>query len=343
MCLQILTLVLASAVVRLTGPGSDLVNGLRAYRLPALFVYSLDQTLDLLGGQVRPGSGAGGGGGGRRQAGGEPASRSASLASPGFFALMKRLLRGDVGYFVQSVQGNLARAGDKVSREYQGQVDPRLAHDVAIIAGISLGMVSLKMLKVLPGVPFAPGFKTVLLFPLYILASQKTHSRWGGTVAGSIMGVIGFLQGDGRYGVLEILKHLAPGLVIDLTRPLVNRLPQSAVVFCLVGLLAGVARTATELTVVFLLGSREEVYLFPAAKMVPNLLAGTLSGFVTVFFLRKFEQAHHAAERPQDNRENPETTEPIAQVASDGRQPPTDLDPSLLTSPPSTVSEEKNV
>ena len=50
MCLQILTLLLASTVVRLTGSGRDLVDGLRALRLPDLFVYSLDHTLGLLGG-----------------------------------------------------------------------------------------------------------------------------------------------------------------------------------------------------------------------------------------------------------------------------------------------------
>src|SRR5215210_614335 len=50
MCLQILTLLLASTVVRLTGSGNDLVHGLRAFRLPDLFVYSLDYTLELLGG-----------------------------------------------------------------------------------------------------------------------------------------------------------------------------------------------------------------------------------------------------------------------------------------------------
>src|SRR5947209_4369224 len=50
MCLQVLTLLLASTVVRLTGSGSDLVDGLRALRLPDLFVYSLDHTLGLFGG-----------------------------------------------------------------------------------------------------------------------------------------------------------------------------------------------------------------------------------------------------------------------------------------------------
>src|SRR5262249_31717218 len=70
MCCQIITILLASAAVRLSGKGTDLVDGLHALRLPSLFVHSLDQTLELLGGVRRPGdggAGAGGGGGvGRR-------------------------------------------------------------------------------------------------------------------------------------------------------------------------------------------------------------------------------------------------------------------------------------
>src|SRR5262249_57425507 len=122
----------------------------------------------------------------------------------------------------------------------------------------------------------------------YVLASRLTHSRWGGTAAGSIMGVIGFLQGDGRFGVLEILKHVTPGLVIDLAGPLVRRLPTWSLGYCFLGLAAAAGRITTELVLVLLLGARAEVYLFPAAVLVPNLLAGFLSGFVTVFVLRAF-------------------------------------------------------
>ena len=42
MCLQIVTVLLASAVVRLTGTGRDFVDGLHAFRLPPLFVHALD-------------------------------------------------------------------------------------------------------------------------------------------------------------------------------------------------------------------------------------------------------------------------------------------------------------
>lgn len=279
MCLQILAVLLASALVRSTGSGRDLVDGLQAFRLPALFVHALDNTLELLGG-VRQGRGGGGRGGRNRS------------ARTGFVAVLKQVMRGELGFFLQTIQTNIEAATNRAAAEEDGRrPDPRLAHDVVVVTGIALCMASLKMLKFLPGVPFASGHKVLLLFPLYVLASRMTHSRWGGTAAGSIMGVIGFLQGDGRFGLLEVLKHIAPGLVIDLGYPLVRRLPPWAFGYCLLGLVAAVARTGTEFLVVLLLGARAEVYIFPAVKLVPNLLAGFLSGFATVFILRAFDRA----------------------------------------------------
>jgi hypothetical protein len=270
MCLQIATVLLASAVVRLTGTGRDLVDGLHALRLPPLFVHALDRTLELL-------AGTGGGGGGR---GRNSAPRS------GLFGLAKQLLRGDVGAFAETIRANIARAESQSGTAVDPRIGSQLAHDAAVVAGIALCMASLKMLKILPGLPFASGYKTFLLFPLYVLAARMTYSRWGATAAGSIMGVIGFLQGDGRFGALEILKHIAPGLVIDVGEPLVRRLPPWALGYCALGFFAAIARTATEFVVVLLLGARAEIYLFPAVKLEPNLVAGVLSGFVTVFVLR---------------------------------------------------------
>lgn len=312
MCLQITTVLLASAVVRLTGPGTDLVIGLRAMRLPKLFVYPLDLVLSRLGGVGRAGGGRGRGDG----SGGNRRGREGSQEPPpGFFAIVRRLARGDVGVFASAIRTALDDARNEIeweAKEAGEEVDPRFAHDVAVIAGIGMMMVTLKMLKFLPGVPVASGHKTILLFPLYLLAARLTHTRWGGTTAGAVMGVVGFLQGDGRFGVLEVLKHVAAGLVIDLLMPLIRRLPERAWVFCGVGLLAGVARCTTELAVVLLLGARAEVYLFLTVKLAPTLIAGTLSGFVTLAVLRAF---------PTDRRPEPppdESSPPL--VAADAAE-----------------------
>jgi hypothetical protein len=70
--------------------------------------------------------------------------------------------------------------------------------------------------------------------------------------------------------------------------PIVKRFPQSAWVYCGLGFLAAISRTTTEFAVVLLLGARAEVYLFAASRMVPNLIAGTLSRFVTLYVLKAF-------------------------------------------------------
>ena len=292
MCLQILIVLLASAIVRLTGRGEDLVQGLGALRLPGLFVYSLDRTLSLLSGADERG------GRGERGAG----------AQRGAFTALKRLLRGDISGFVQSIEANIELAGGRPGRGAEHDFEIRLAHDISIVSGIALCMASFKMLKFLPGLPFASGHKALLLFPLYVLAARLTYSRWGATAAGTIMGVIGFLQGDGRFGVLEVLKHIAPGLVIDIADPLVRRLPVWAFGYCLLGLAAAVARTTTELILVFLLGARAEIYIFPATKLVPNLFAGFLSGFVTMFVLRVFAREpslQDSSAQPTDGKAPP--------------------------------------
>jgi hypothetical protein len=283
MCLQILILLLASTVVRVTGSGSDLVDGLRALRLPDLFVYSLDHTLELFGGAKESGRG-----------------RSEAAEQGGTFSTLKRLLRGDIGGFVQTIRTNIERAGARPGDESDRRLGPQLVHDIGIVTGIALCMASVKVLKLLPGLPFAPGHKALLLFPLYVLASRLTHSRWGATAAGSIMGVIGFLQGDGRFGVLEILKHVAPGLVIDLAGPLVRGLPTWALGYCFLGLAAAAGRITTELVLVLLLGARAEVYLFPAAVLVPNLVAGFLRGFITIFVLRTFARSDATVNKDRD-------------------------------------------
>src|SRR6476469_6821781 len=116
------------------------------------------------------------------------------------------------------------------------------------------------------------------------------------------MGVLGFLQGGGRYCAMEILKHTAPGFVVDLSWPVLRRLisRDSATgirrlvpiaMLCAFGLVLAVARTSTEFVTVLLIRSRDAILLFPAAKLLPNVIAGTLSGFITYFVLLAFRGA----------------------------------------------------
>jgi hypothetical protein len=234
--------------------------------------------------------------------------------APGFVATVRRLARGDLDFFLDAIRAGQDRARRRLEQTFGHQLDPRMIHDVTVISGVGFMMMSMKILKFLPGIAIASGHKTLLLIPLYILASRLTYSRWGGTAAGSIMGVIGLMMGDGRTGVFEVFKHVVPGVVVDLANPLVSRLPHSKIVYCLLGFVVAAFRTSTELLLVFLpaltsgnLWETPELQAFPAAKLIPNLFFGTLSGIVTYFVLPAFRQTEptdqgpHAAAQPQDS------------------------------------------
>jgi hypothetical protein len=200
-------------------------------------------------------------------------------------AISRQLLRGDTSSLTAAVRSGVERAGERTHRLTAADGDSRLAHDVTVISGLGLLMMSLKLLRVFPGVPFASGYKTIVLFPLYILAAQLTYSRFGATTAGLIVGLVGLLNGDGRFGVFEVFRHVVPGAVIDLLWPLFRRLPRRVWIYSALGVIASVCRVSTELLVGLCLGARWEVYLGLSFRLTTNLLAGILSGGVTYALL----------------------------------------------------------
>jgi hypothetical protein len=303
MSAQILLVILTTHVVRVVGDERAFINGLRSLRIAPVLAYSLDTTLALLDGSLRK-SGDGGGmgrgdgsGGGRghhatrrvwfgwlRHRQGAPTANDSTEQSSGVLALLRALRRRDLSPFVEKI--NQALNGAAAHAERLG-LSERRAHDVAVIGGIGAAMMAFKLVKVLPGLPVLQGMKTVFFIPLYMLAADRTHSRWGATMAGGIMGFIAFLNGDSRYGIFEVFKHVVPGLVIDLVWPIVRWVGPRFSVLLIVGLLAAVARTSTQFAMVLCLGAdKAAMYLLPAGRLIPNLIAGVLSVFVSYAVLR---------------------------------------------------------
>jgi len=158
-----------------------------------------------------------------------------------------------------------------------------VARDVTVIAGVSLTMLGIKALKVLPNIPFAPGYKTVVLTPLYIVARLRTRNRLGATITGLTMGVVAFLAGDGRYGPFEILKHTTPGIVCDLAVPAMVRGGRTPgpVAWSLLGALIGAARYATIFGVMLLVQPPRLAWALLVPGLALHTTFGVLSGWVS--------------------------------------------------------------
>lgn len=316
MVLRVLAVVLASRIAR-AGDERAIALGLRKLGAPRVIAAPIDAVLALLGGGGG-GRGRGGGGGGGR--GRRAANAPGDGPQEGFLASLGRIARGDVGPIVDRMDRHIERAERYLSqKDAEGDLRPdedvaARRRDVTIIAGIALTMLGIKALKLLPNIPFAPGHKLVLLTPLYVVASLKTRTRFGATLTGLVMGSVAFLLGDGRYGVFEIAKHVAPGILCDLLVPLVaprgrraHRRPRrrraDALVWSIVGGVMGVGRFATIFTVTLTVQAPAVAW----ALLVPGLLIhttfGALSGLVSSPLIRAVLDREEGA-RPEHEHEH---------------------------------------
>ncbi len=180
------------------------------------------------------------------------------------------------------------RAEDHAFEHGVGERAGALVRDVGVIAGVSLTMLGIKALKVLPSIPFAPGHKLIILTPLYIVASLLTRSRFGATLTGLVMGTVAFLLGDGRYGIFEILKHVTPGLICDLTVPFLVRggREPGPIVWTLEGALIGAGRFATIFAITLAIQPPGIAWaiLLPGATV--HTTFGALSGYVSYHLVK---------------------------------------------------------
>ena len=303
MALRMLIVIIASQIVQMTGRPGEFVAGLRGLMIPEVAALTIDTTLYLLGPQGGKSGSGEGKGGGRGMGRGAGDGAAEAVPEPGLFSAfsVKRLRNGDFGFFVDMIEQGLARSRAYVGAQqdhHSSRIDPRVLHDVSIISGLCLLMLTTKLLKVLPGIPFAPGYKITFLVPLYILAAELTRTRFGATITGTTVGVISFLFGDGRFGIFEILKHITPGLVVDLFAPLTRRwmTKPSTLLFMFLGALCALTRATTMLAVVFFIEGNAVLYALVGFQGISQVFFGTLSGFVTFYMVKSLGRLKTAAQ-----------------------------------------------
>ena len=164
-------------------------------------------------------------------------------------------------------------------------------HDAAIILAVVVAVMSLKLLQLLPGLPFAPGHKNLIVIPLLVMASMTTHGRFGGMAAGFSVGIVSFLMGYGKFGIFEILHFALPGLMADLLVPLLVGgsgfllLTRLAVL----GALIGLTRFAANFMILILVGSPALAWAVFVPMLASQLLFGSLSCIVCLYIVKKHQ------------------------------------------------------
>jgi len=280
MFVRVYTLVLASAWVQRSCPPGALVRGLRALYLPETVAIAVDATLAMLAGG--PGSGAGGGtgggmGGGRHR---EAAGGSGQLGWADIRA-------GRVQAFTEVFERGMERARRWLAERYP-ELSAERVRDLSIVLALCLTVMGLKVLQVLPGIPFASGHKNVLIVPLFLYVAQATGMRWGGFAAGTAVGIVSFLMGYGKFGVLEVAHFALPGLLADLVTPWLRATAPAARLaqYALAGAVLGLGRFAANFLAILLAGAPDVAFLLFAPLLISQVAFGALSCFVSVLLIK---------------------------------------------------------
>jgi hypothetical protein len=102
------------------------------------------------------------------------------------------------------------------------------------------------------------------------------------------MGTVAFLMGDGKYGVFEIAKHVAPGLIADAIVPVVtreHRLP-GGFVWSLIGAVIAIGRFATILVITAVVAAPRVAYAVLVPGLIVHVTFGAASGYVSYHLVK---------------------------------------------------------
>lgn len=284
MCLRLLIIIVASLVLRETGRPHEILLGLRQLRIPHPLAQTIEATLTLVAAQRT----------GRRRRRRERgrARREAGGARRTIRERGRALAERLASSFHETVARSAAEIGVPESERAR---HISAASDVVIVTALVVMVMGLKMVKLLPGIPFASGNRLMLVFPLYFVAASYTRSPIGATWMGATLGMVAFLFGEGRFGILEVAKYVAAGAILDLVWPLVRRRP-SVVMYGAAGLLMGIGWFASTLLAAWIARAPAIFYALAAGMAISQFVFSVLSGPVSWGLLR-------ALDRPLEPRE----------------------------------------
>ncbi len=256
MVARFMAIFLASVVVRATVSPEGFVQGLVQLRLPEDFARILDSVLSFIEGKKGKGKGKRG-----KMPGGKT-------------IIIKSLLKGDYKVLLNLINQSLAE-GKETFKDY----------DLAVISAFTMIIVSMRFMDILPGFLIAPGYKNVVIIPLFILAALLTKTPYAATYVGFLSGTVNLMTGAGKFGIFGILQFMAPGLFIDLMLPFIRRY-NSLFVYALVGFCAGLCRISALLVLSLLFRMPKEFYIAMIPFFIAQCVFGILSAPVTKLLIK---------------------------------------------------------
>jgi len=251
---RVAILIMVSLWVRLSMPTDHFIEAIKKFGVPETVAIVIDAGLSLTA-DTSKGCGKGGGGGGGGKGPGKKSKRNKITV------LFADLKQGNFGFLDDLLNKALNKSKEFLQQRYP-QMSEDVRHDAAIILAVVVAVMSLKLLQLLPGLPFAPGHKNLIVIPLLVMATMTTHSRFGGMAAGFSVGLVPLLVGG--TGLLLLIR------------------------LAILGALIGLTRFAANFMILILVGSPALAWAVFIPMLASQLLFGSLSCIVCIYIVKKY-------------------------------------------------------
>lgn len=281
MCTRLISMILITQIVRFSMEKAEFIEGISGLGLSKSSAEIIDTIIDIVGSEKSDQKGSGGGGSGGGKGGGKGNNNSDSVEKSGKEdKAILVLLKGRVGNIPKKLVERLDFASSKF-----------VNNPNATLGSAALAVTLIRMVKIAPGLPIAPGHKNILAIPVFIYGVDKSEKSFGGMQIGLISGILHFSMGFGKYGALSILEFVVVGAVIDLM--LMIPIKRTNLIFLMIiGALAGTAKVSFEILMIYLFLPKDSdittvlliISLLPL--IISQISFGIASGFISKAILK---------------------------------------------------------
>ncbi len=256
MALKLISMLLITNVVRMSMKRSDFVQGLRGVGMSSSSSETVDEIFEIVSQE-------------RKFKKRDKKMNKKSSGNKQEDKASDVLFRGKVGNIPQKLLKRLNFASDKFKD------NPN-----SVIASSSLAITLIRMVKIAPGIPIAPGHKNILMFPIFIYGIDRSKKKFSGLQMGFISGILHFSMGFGKYGPLGIIQFSLVGLVLDFL--LMIPVKRTNLFFLLFsGAVTGLFRVSSEILLAYILGLPKAFFILYLPYIIAQVSFGMASGFIT--------------------------------------------------------------
>jgi hypothetical protein len=261
---KLLSMLLITQIVRFSMLKEEFVKGISGLGFSSSTAQIIDDIIEIVNIETQNKKGGNGKGGGKNK------SKNGDKA-------IDVLLKGKVGNIPNKMMERLSFSKDKFKDSSN-----------ANIGSSALAITLIRMVKIAPGLPLAPGHKNILVIPVFIHGISKSEKKFAGAQIGTISGVLHFSMGFGKFGPLGILEFTLLGFVIDLLLklPIKNT---NLVYLMTIGAIAGIVRIGTEILIAYILGISSAFFLLYLPYIISQISFGIASGFISRAIIKKNE------------------------------------------------------